>query len=256
MRQPAVSGRFYPEKRSELIAVLKQYFASAEATTTGRVVVAPHAGYPFSGLCAAYSYTALQPAETYIIIGPGHYHTPEFPAVSTENWQTPLGEVEVDRQLIQLFEGVVRNERAHSREHSVEVQLPFLQYRFNQFKIVPLTVGHLTPDTARQLAADLQQAVEQTGRRVGLIASSDLNHYQPEAQLRENDKQIYQPVLEMDVETFYRRSIAGSVCGYGPIMVAMQTLGVSQAELLDYRTSTEVTGDDQPGVGYASLVFT
>ncbi len=255
MRSPAVAGRFYPKNEKTLKQTVQKYIDNAEVEVTSRSVLAPHAGYPYSGACAGHSFKALDPVESYVLIGPCHHRATKLPAVSKENWLTPLGEVKVDLEFIDCLEGVVKDEKPHRDEHSIEVQLPFLQQRFKSFKIVPIAVGPLNPSEAASLAKQIERAAAHFEKSTALVVSSDLNHYRPKQELVRADKKVYDKILELDPTGFYSAARDGSVCGYGPILVAMQTAGINDVRLLDYRTSADVTGAGQPGVGYASMAF-
>ncbi len=256
MRRPSATGRFYPGSKRELQATVSDFLNNVddvERNATG--VIAPHAGYPFSGQCAAYSYRAIEPADTYVILGPCHFASTRRPAVSNESWSTPLGEVPVDEQFISELDGIKIDGRPHAEDHAIEVQLPFLQHEFENFEIVPIATGSLNVSGARQLAASIDRAAEAVDQEVRLIASSDLNHYEMQAELEEHDREVYEKILQMDDQAFFKEATSGSVCGFAPILVAMNALNVSEAELLDYRSSCDVTSDIKPGVGYASIAL-
>lgn len=255
MRSPATAGKFYPGNSRELRQTVEKFLQDASVETTAPGVLAPHAGYPYSGACAGYSYQAIEPAETYVILGPCHNTPTSVPAASTQDWSTPLGELSVDREFVDELREVTVDETPHRGEHSIEVQLPFLQYRFDDFEIVPIAIGPIDLEGTERLAADIDRVAEATGRDVSVVASSDLNHYEMKEQLEEHDRKVYEKILDLDRAGFYEEATRGSVCGFGPILVAMSALGPSQAELLDYRNSIQVTGTSQPGVGYASIAF-
>ncbi len=256
MRQMAAAGRFYPGSEPELRETLEEFFVGAETEEAARNVLSPHAGYPFSGACAAYSYLALKPAETYVVLGPCHFVSVRRPAVSTQDWKTPLGRVEVDNEFIDELSGVQTSEAPHQKDHAVEVQLPFLQHQFTDFKIVPVAIGQADVSRSLELAKNIDRAAEATGREVAVVASSDLTHYEMVPQINEEDEKICDRILSLDFEGFFDLAARrGSVCGYGPILVAMSSGGITSASLLDYRNSAEVAGESKPAVGYASIAF-
>lgn len=223
--------------------------------------VVPHAGYMYSGNTAGHVYAALPTAETYVILGPNHTGMGSPVAVSVETWQTPLGEVEVDKEFVDLLPGNIidRDEIAHQREHSIEVQLPFIQHTQRDFKIVPVCIGLQDEESALEIGDEIREAVKRSRKKVVVIASSDLTHYQPAAIAREKDTPVIDAILNLDIDELYKRiyELAATVCGYGAIaamLYATKKLGASRAELLHYSTSGDVTGDESSVVGYAGII--
>ncbi len=279
-RLPAVAGTFYEADPQALRAQIEWAFThelgpgsvpspSAERKKSSIGFVSPHAGYMYSGPIAAHVYyhVALEgPAETYIIIGPNHTGLGTLVSVMIRGvWVTPLGEVEIDEQLakriVELSELADPDEKAHVLEHSVEVQIPFIQYFFgSKFKIVPIVMYDQSPRAAEDLAKAIHKAVTETGRDIVLIASSDFTHYEPHEAAVKKDTMAIQAILGMDPERFYNTvtSYNISVCGPGPIMTVMyyaRMLGTTRAELLKYATSGDVSGEKSAVVGYAAIRF-
>ena len=262
MRTPAVAGQFYPESKNDLLLHLSRCFEGLsvkEKEVLGCVV--PHAGYIYSGKTAACVYAVLPRADTYVLIGPNHtgYGTPV--SVSREIWSTPLGEVRSDTELIDALPGTIIyiDEAAHIYEHSIEVQLPFLQYRFNEFEIVSICMGLQDEETALDVGSEIAEAVLRVNKKVVIIASSDFTHYRPDDVARKNDTYFVKPVLGLDISEFYRRlkERNASVCGSGPIaamLAASRHLGASKAVLQKYSTSGDTTGDVSAVVGYAGII--
>ncbi|MFP4687378.1 MAG: AmmeMemoRadiSam system protein B [bacterium] len=255
MRTPVAAGRFYPAASNQLSKSVRKKLSDVKIKSDMLNVVVPHAGYVYSGQTAAYSFKALREADTYVIVGPCHFIPSALPAVTSQDWQTPLGVARLDREFISALEGIEENDAAHERDHAIEVQLPFLQVLRDDFEIVPVAIGDQTLQSARQLSAAIDRAIEETGRRVAVLASSDLTHFETKPRAEESDRQIYTEILEMNVEKFYEKASRGSVCGFAPIVVAMTCQGVSKAELLDYSTSAAATGDTSNVVGYVSVGF-
>lgn len=265
MRQATVAGKFYPADPNALKKELDNCFRgiTIEAKTGIKGIVVPHAGYIYSGRVAAHSYAVLPAADTYIMFGPNHTGYGSPIALSTEIWSTPLGKVETDHELGKELAGSIidHDELAHRFEHSIEVQIPFLQYRFNHdFKILPICMGMQDEETAIEVGMEITRAVKATGRKTVIIASSDFTHYQPSHVAESNDRYLIKAILDMDVHEFYGRLYKKdiSACGFGPIaatITATRELGASRADLLKYATSGEVTGDNSGVVGYASLIL-
>jgi len=263
MRTPAVSGQFYPRDKNDLRTQISRCFANInikERPAIGAVV--PHAGYMYSGQTAAHVYCNLPNADTFILIGPNHTGSGSPVSVSSETWSTPLGEVKSDLDLVKALPKKIIDidEIAHSHEHSIEVQLPFLQYRFKDFMIVSICMGMQDKETALEVGSEISVAVRKLKKKVVIIASSDFSHYKPEKIAREDDTYFIEPILALDTGKFYSRLYEreASVCGYGPIaamLYASKNLGAKHATLLKYSTSGDTTGDISAVVGYAGIVI-
>lgn len=281
IRKPAVAGYFYPSKPDELRETISQLFQHSlgpgrEPVVADRLVedivgyVAPHAGYMYSGPVASHVYYDLAGRgrfDTAIIIGTNHTGIGSLVSIYPGGeWVTPLGRVKVDGELAKLVadysELAELDTDAHIEEHSVEVQIPFLQYLYGErFMILPVVIGLHTVDAGRDLAKAIRRAVDETGRRVVLIASSDLNHYEPYDITREKDMLAIRRILELNSEAFYRVMIDNniSICGPGGIMALIEYAKISypveelEAELLKYANSGDVSGDKGFVVGYAGI---
>ncbi len=278
IREPAVAGLFYDADPERLRKQIEWSFSHPigpgrvpEPSTTRKRrnygYVAPHAGYIYSGPVAAHTYAEIAgegPAETYIIIGPNHTGLGTLVSVyPSGKWRTPLGEVEVDeefvKELVMGSEYADLDVKAHLYEHSVEVQIPFLQYLFgNSFRIVPIVVWEQTPMLMRDLAKGIERAVEATGRDITIIASTDFSHYVPYEEAYRRDKFAIDAILELDPEKLFKtiREHDISMCGPGGVMTLLyyaRMKGASGAELLKYATSGDTSGDKSSVVGYASI---
>jgi hypothetical protein len=259
MRHPSVAGSFYPSSPQSLIAMLKEY---TEAVKDESVIacISPHAGYVYSGRTAGRVHSLLPDAETFVILGPNHTGVGLPVAVSTDTWLTPLGEVEVDEEFVNAMPGkiVAIDETAHRYEHSLEVQVPFLQYLHKDFMIVPICLGMQDEETAREVAEEILEAEQKTGRKIVVIASSDMHHYIPDDECRKLDRIVIDAILSMNTGKYYQTiyKLQASVCGYGCIAVAMNYANAknAKAELVDYSTSGDVA-DRSAVVGYAGIVF-
>jgi hypothetical protein len=263
MRQPAVAGQFYPLRPEYLEKELERCFEGLELRERDAIgAVCPHAGYVYSGKVAAYVYATLPKANTYVLLGPNHTGYGSPVSVSRDTWKTPLGTVEVDVELADGFLGSIvdMDELGHKYEHSIEVQLPFLQYRFKgDFKILPICMGMQDEETAVEVGNIIGDLVSESEKRVVFIASSDFTHYQPAKLAKETDNEVIGAILNLDVpgmyDRLYRRN--ASVCGYGPIaamLTASKKLGGSHSTLLNYANSGDVSGDLDAVVGYAAII--
>ncbi len=259
MRRPAVAGSFYPSSRESLLAMLRE-FTTPMKDESVIACVSPHAGYIYSGRTAGKVHSLLPDAETFVIIGPNHTGVGLPVAVSRDIWSTPLGEVEIDQEFIDAMPKIVVavDETAHRYEHSLEVQVPFLQYLHRDFKIVPICLGLQDQETAREVAEEIIEAEKKTGRKIVVVASSDMHHYLPDDECRRLDEKVIKAILSMDVSKYYKTiyDLQASVCGYGCIGVAMYYANHhnAKAELVDYSTSGDVA-DRSSVVGYAGIVF-
>lgn len=261
MRLAAVAGQFYPGSGAELEQQLNgMLHTEKELPVLGAVV--PHAGYIYSGQVAAAVYSRLPKAETYVIIGPNHHGLGSPVALSRESWRTPLGVVEPDEELADALAGSIidHDETAHLHEHSIEVQIPFLQKRFQGFKILPICMGLQDEQTAVEVGQELSLAVQKINRRCIVIASSDFTHYQPQETARKVDAKLLEAILNMDVPELYDRVYRydATACGYGPIaavITATSAMGAKAGKLLAYATSGDVSGDYSQVVGYGAIVF-
>ncbi|MDD2439147.1 MAG: MEMO1 family protein [Methanosarcinaceae archaeon] len=263
MRQPVVAGQFYPLRPADLRQELELCFEGLkfrEKKLFG--AVCPHAGYLYSGKVAAHVYATLPKAETYILIGPNHTGYGSPVSVSQDSWKTPLGIIEPDLELGKELLGriAVLDELGHRFEHSLEVQLPFLQYRFGEaFKLLPICMGLQDEETAVELGELIAKSLLKTGKKAVLIASSDFTHYQPAEAALKIDTAMIKAILELDVSGLYACLYKNnaSVCGYGPIaamLTASKILGATQGTLLKYANSGDVSGDLSAVVGYAAIV--
>ncbi len=267
IRPPAVAGMFYPSRAATLKADVEDLLAQATPPAlTGMLValVVPHAGYVYSGAIAAYAYRLLAaaPVDAIILIGPSHREYFEgvtvFPG---DAYRTPLGDVPIDEGLRRrlVAAGVARSLDGHRSEHSLEVQLPFIQITRGACPMVPLVMGSQRPDDCTMLGAAIASAVG--SQRVVIVASSDLSHYHPYDDAVALDRRVADVVNAFDAEELLRRLDQESVeaCGGGPIaaaMIAARGLGATAAHVLQYCNSGDVTGDRGAVVGYLSAAFT
>ncbi|VVB72496.1 Memo-like protein [uncultured archaeon] len=260
MRLPAVAGQFYPYSGAELKAQLERMMPqSAPIQVLG--VVVPHAGYVYSGQVAAEVYSRLPKRDTYVILGPNHHGLGSPVALSRDSWKTPLGVVQPDLELAEALGGSIidYDEVAHLHEHSIEVQIPFLQARFADFKILPICMGMQDEETAVEIGRELARAIQKLGRQCVIIASSDFTHYEPQEIARKVDARLIEAILNMDVPELYARVYRynATACGFGPIAAAITALkGAASGKLLRYATSGDVSGDYSQVVGYGAIVFT
>jgi MEMO1 family protein len=258
MRTCAVAGMFYPSDPSHLEQLLEMFFSGVRPEGNNPLgIVSPHAGYIYSGQVAAHAFGAISPefSGTFVVVGPSHrgYLT----SASSVPWETPLGVVDTDTEFVGAL-GVEIDELSHKDEHSIEVQIPFIKYRFPRARIVPVMMGQQDLTGAIRLGEAIAEAIRLTKRDVRIIASSDFSHYVPAEKARKDDLFAIEPLSTLDVKEFYRRIGERGVtaCGYGPIsamVTACSRLGARTAKLIRYATSGDVTGDNREVVGYAGI---
>lgn len=270
VRRPAVAGQFYSAKEQALRSEVERCFLSPigpghlpKLNPSGprRIVGAmvPHAGLVYSGPVAAHVFAELAEdgfPETIVIIGPNHHGQGKGVAVSDEDFDTPLGTCPVDRDIVSRLKGIVEvDRRAHLYEHSLEVQLPFIQYIRPETKIVAIAMGYQDEGTAQELAKSVRNAIE--GKDVVVLASSDMSHYVPANVAKEKDMAVLTKLIGMDPEGAYRHvmKLDVSMCGYGPVLAMFKSVDGKEAKLLRYATSGDVTPMREV-VGYASMIIT
>jgi hypothetical protein len=279
VRRPAVAGTWYAGTSAGLRAQIEGCFTHEFGPgKPSRIVekgprslvglVCPHAGYVYSGPVAAHAYYRLAAdgkPDVIVIFSPNHTGRGSALALMNEGaWRTPLGDVEIDtqtaNQILRESRIIDVDDTAHAREHSIELQLPFLQYLYGSaFKFVPICFLMQDLESSREVGQAVAKAL--SGKNALVIASTDMTHYEPQERAEKKDKIAIDAAVKMDEEQYYSavESYGISACGYGPtvaVIVAAKALGAKKAQLLCYKTSGDVTGDFSAVVGYASIAFT
>jgi AmmeMemoRadiSam system protein B len=277
LRQPAVAGSFYASDLKSLNTQIENSFlhkigpGKIPLTISKRKrniigLVSPHAGYMYSGPVAANGFYKIAldgKPDTIIILGPNHQGFGENISIMVEGkWKTPLGELEIDAEMAQDIlknSKIIKNDKkAHKYEHSIEVQLPFIQYIFGKdIKFVPICMTRQDIDTDIEIAKSICSSV--VDKNILIIASSDFTHYEPQEYAKNIDKQAINAIIEFNpkklYDMIYHQNL--TMCGPGPITVMLivcETLGAKKVELLKYATSGDVSGMYDQVVGYASLM--
>ncbi len=263
IRQPVVAGRFYSDNPRRLRSDLESFLSEAKPREKVLGIIAPHAGYIYSGIVAGAVYSRVEIPDTVIILGPNHTGVGSMAALYPDGeWITPLGRAQINSSLAGLVKAkcslVKEDASAHRNEHSLEVHLPFLQYLNPNVTIVPLCLGFSDFATCRSLGTGLAQSIKEYGSRVLIVASSDMTHYESAVSASRKDEMALNEVMKLNPEgllTVCRRE-AVSMCGVIPavvMLVAALELGATQATLVKYATSGDVTGDLEQVVAYAAL---
>jgi MEMO1 family protein len=267
LRLPAVAGRFYPSHPAELTALIRKYVVSDPGRPPVRVraCLLPHAGYVYSGHVAGAVLARIALPIKIIILGVRHYPHGEPAAIlSTGAWRTPLGDARVDEPLAEALKKACpllrEDSAAHSAEHSLEVQLPFLQVLAPDFTFVPVALGTVQFESLVSVGEGIARVLEASKENVLLLTTSDLNHYEDDATTRIKDRKAIEELLALQPRGLYDtcRNHEISMCGLGPataMLTALNALGVKNSELVKYATSADVSGDRNAVVGYAGIMF-
>lgn len=277
-RGPVVAGSFYPADQKELSRLIESCFThelgpgrlptpKGTSQVGGLIaLLSPHAGYVYSGPVASHGFLLLserQRPRTVIVVGPNHTGVGMDVSLYPEGrWLTPFGAIEIDNELtyslVRRSALFTIDESSHTNEHSIEVQLPFLQYVLESFKLVPICMLDQSKETSSEVGDVLAEAM--VGRDALLVASSDLTHYEPAESARKKDEQVLSAAMALDVGRLYSTiaSTGSTACGYGPMAVAMivsQKLGSKKGTLLKYANSGDIMGDNKAVVGYSAVSF-
>ncbi len=270
LRKAAVAGYFYPGSLGVIESQIEEFLSEVAQPVPAMGAVVPHAGYKYSGPVAAKVYQRLKVAESVILAGPNHgagrnLMPPPSAAIMSEGvWELPGGDVLVDDELARaLMDETDILEDApwtHEAEHSIEVQIPFLQYFNKSFKIVPIIIWNLSDETIMKLASALSRGIIKSGKSVTMIASTDFSHYIPHEKAKKLDATAIEKIKAMDGLGLLKvvRDKKITMCGYQPTALVIETLkilGATKAELVDYKTSGDTSGDYTSVVGYGGLII-
>ena len=279
VRHPVVAGYFYPSRRDNLVKMIEWSFTHklgpgaipsvvTHKTYTSIGYIVPHAGYMYSGPIAAHAYYNMAQdgvPQSIIILGTNHTGLGKPISVYPEGkWQTPLGFIEVDgelsKRIVEYSDIADFDEYAHLEEHSIEVQLPFIQYIYSdKVKIVPIVIGIHTPEAAIDIAESIVKAISELNRDIIILASSDFNHYESHDITVKKDEAAISKILELDTQGFYKTLVDMdiSICGPGGIMTLIEIAKrlKARAILLKHATSGDISGNKTAVVGYAAIKF-
>ncbi len=261
-RKPAVAGTFYPADPKELLSLLDLLCEESEEKISAKAVLVPHAGYIYSGRTACMVYSRIKVPRKIVLLGPNHTGMgPEVSVYSGEVWETPLGEVEVDEELRKrvVEMGIASpDELAHLYEHSLEVQIPFLLRYGGDIKILPIVVGHIDYDRARETGKKLGEILKE--EEALIVISSDMSHYIPAEEAKRKDQILISAMERLQTDELYFKAVQYNItmCGFIPAVIgieASKVLGARRGALVDYTNSGETTGDLERVVAYAGIVF-
>jgi AmmeMemoRadiSam system protein B len=270
IRPPAAAGKFYPADAAEVEAELDRLIQPGSPRRDCVAVVVPHAGWMYSGATAGKVYSTVEIPDRVFLVGPNHHGIGSMYAVyDAGSWKTPLGDVPIAEplaaELLDHCELLAEDPKAHRMEHSLEVQVPMLLHMNPKVQIVPVLIGGNWPEAGgcaelRLIGQAIAETVCGCRQPVLLVASTDLNHYEDQETSHAKDKRVLDAVLNLDEHSLMQRvkDARVSMCGVAAtyaILVAAKELGADKAELIDYRTSGDVTGDLSAVVGYGGVVL-
>lgn len=272
IRNPAVAGHFYPEDRDALSLEIKgltgQMPGQVKVQKEDAIgLVLPHAGYMYSGAVTGATLASINPKSTYIIMGPNHTGLGwPFSITASDSWKTPLGEIKINSKLKEKILGDCRHlredELAHIHEHSIEVQLPFLQGIQSKFTFVPIVITAAKLETYIQIGECLARSIKdlKMDKDIAIIASSDMTHYEEQRSAAEKDSKAVDAILKLDEKLLIERveELNISMCGFAPaaiMITAVKILGAKKARLIKYQTSGAVSQDYSSVVGYAGIII-
>lgn len=261
VRKPAVAGQFYPGNLNSLRKDIEKRLVDVREKIKAVGIISPHAGYMYSGQVEGAVYSSVEIPDTAVILGPNHTGIgAPYSIMSSGSWETPLGVANIDDKLAQYIidssELIREDSAAHKYEHSLEVQIPFLQYFNPNIKFVPIVIGG---ENFVNIGAALANSIKKYKKDVLIVASSDMTHYESDENVRKKDDLIIKSVLNLDEKQMLKQITEYniSMCGYGPaaiMLIASKILGAKNAKLIKYMTSGDSSGDYSAVVGYAGMV--
>jgi MEMO1 family protein len=264
VREPAVAGRFYPANAAVLRHDIDSYLSPNSDRVSAIGCMAPHAGYMYSGQVAGAVFSRIEFPAKCIVLGPNHTGRGHpLAMVKHGGWKTPFGILPIDTELAERlaisFPALTEDSAAHQYEHSIEVELPFLQVERSDVRFVPIVLGTGQLLILLKLGEAIAEVIQSSEEPVLMIASSDMNHYEDDATTRIKDRKAIDKILALDPEGLHETVINESIsmCGFGPavtMLSAARKLGARTAELVQYATSGDTSEDRDMVVGYAGVV--
>lgn len=265
IRNPCVAGQFYPDRKEALLKLLNELIPMHHFKEKVLGIVSPHAGYIYSGKVAGEVFSRIEIPNKIILIGPNHTGMGQlFSVMPKGKWFTPLGEAKIDEEMAEIILKESKYFRddylAHRYEHSLEVQLPFIQYIKDDFSFVPIIVSEASLNEYQEMGKELSNALTPWKEHILVIASSDMTHYESQASAEKKDKLAIEAILSLNENLLYNRikRYGISMCGYAPCIIMLSLVKnweARSASLIKYQTSGDVTGDYYSVVGYAGIMI-
>ncbi|MEW5757905.1 MAG: AmmeMemoRadiSam system protein B [Candidatus Omnitrophota bacterium] len=268
LREPAVAGRFYPQSKSDLIKQITSFLPKKIQKKDVVGAILPHAGYIYSGKVAVETACIIEPKKIFIVIGPNHSGIGENFSIQTKGkWLTPLGEVAIEEYLAsELLKNSLllkEDSLAHKFEHSIEVELPILQYFNTSFKFIPIAIMSSDTEKLKEFGNELAINLEKSGRikDIVIIASSDMTHYEKHEEASKKDKVAIDAILSLDADLLVKNltKLNITMCGWGPAIILLsyaKKIKANKTKLIKYQTSAAASGDYNSVVGYAGIIIT
>ncbi len=265
VREPVVSGQFYPNRVQDLRKIIEDYKPKVSSKISAKGIILPHAGYIYSGRVAVTAVSKVLAKKRVIILGPNHTGIgASFGLWPKGAWQIPFGEIKIDEDLAQniLSKGghIQEDYDSHLGEHSIEVELPILNYFFGEFKFVPIACERASLNTYREVASQVFEAVKDIKNEVLFVASTDLTHYEPDPSARKKDRSAIEAIINLDekelLEKITKQNI--TMCGVAPVAIllsCLKKLGATKSCVELYQTSADASGDYSAVVGYVGMTI-
>ena len=265
LRECAVAGQFYPSNPKSLKEEIERFKPKTNSNISAKGIIIPHAGYIYSGKVAISTVGIVKPKRRIIILGPNHTgigHT--FSIFPEGEWKMPFANIKIDRELAKNIVGdadlIKEDYSAHLHEHSIEVELPILQYFFGDFEFIPIVCGIANLDIYRRVAHRIYEAIENIQNDILIVASSDMTHYEEDSSARKKDSLAIESILKLDEEELVEKveKYNISMCGIAPVSVLLhccKLLKANKAEVVLYQTSGDASGDYSSVVGFLGVVI-
>jgi hypothetical protein len=264
IRKPAVAGEFYPALPKQLEREISRLISVTSKKRSVLGILSPHAGYAYSGSVAGLVFSKIELPKTIIIIGPNHTGAGGMASISSKDeWEMPGGIVKMNRELAEIImskTGLINEDRtSHQFEHSLEVQIPFIQYFLDAFDIVPICMRRIEFSKCGDIGIAIATSIKEYGKPVLIISSSDMTHYESKENANRKDKMALDKIMELDPEGLYETVQVHSIsmCGFIPVaimLVACKEMGAYGVEIVKRMTSGDITGDNTRVVGYAGAI--
>lgn len=267
VRKPVVAGQFYPSSAEQLKEQIELFIDKKAARKDAIACMLPHAGYIYSGQVVGSTLSEINIKDKVILLGPNHTGFGAQFSIMTEGvWQTPLGEVKIDsalaKEILKNSKYLKDDAAAHASEHSLEVELPFLQYLKADFQIVPIAILSDEVEALKNVGSEIAQVIQrlEIKESIMIAASSDMTHYEPKKNAQRKDSEAITAILELNEDKLVQKiaDLNISMCGYAPVIVMItlaKALGAKSGRLVKYQTSGDITGDTDSVVGYAGIVI-
>lgn len=264
-RKPAVAGQFYPQSRERLMKIISNLVDESKEKRNCIAAISPHAGYMYSGKVAGETFSVIAIPDTVLILGPNHTGMGKaFSIMEKGEWETPLGDININEELAKLIveeSSLVRvDETAHMWEHSIEVQIPFIQFFNPNATFVPVCIQKTTYEQLARFGEEMAEAIKRFGKEVLIVASSDMSHYIPKDEAERKDWMAIEQIESLKPRELYdvveREDI--SMCGIAPVVSTLSAsikIGAKRGKVVSYATSGDITGDYSEVVGYAGIII-